>query len=108
MSTAKAESSPDRQDVSPAVRNAVRLGLSAKEYRILQDFVTKRVPALQNKLPTSLRDDPPAFSRNRHNLAAFRASLRVFAGSGVVLKLAELVSNRVQGVATKYGDLNPA
>ncbi|KAJ5232570.1 hypothetical protein N7468_005526, partial [Penicillium chermesinum] len=95
------------KDISPTVHNAVRLCLSAKEYRVLQDFATKRVPALQGKLPSSLREDPAAFSRNRHNIAAFRASLRVFVGSSGVLKLAEIISNRVQGVTTKKKDRTP-
>lgn len=104
MSTAKKEPSVpgDGKGVSPAVRNVVRLGLSAKEYRVLQDIAVKRVPALQSKLPASLRDDPPSFSRHRHNLAAIRASLRVFVGSSLALKLAEIITSRLSGAATKY------
>ncbi|KAJ6172226.1 hypothetical protein N7470_001293 [Penicillium chermesinum] len=105
--TEPAEPPNPGKDISPTVHNAVRLCLSAKEYRVLQDFATKRVPALQGKLPSSLREDPAAFSRNRHNIAAFRASLRVFVGSSGVLKLAEIISNRVQGVTTKKKDRTP-
>ncbi|KAJ5569756.1 uncharacterized protein N7459_009186 [Penicillium hispanicum] len=89
-------------DVHPAVRAAARLCLSAREYRVLHDVAAKRAPSLQRKLPSSLRNDPASYTRNRHNLAALRASLRVFAGSGIALKLAEMTVSRVQGgAATK-------
>lgn len=87
-------------DVHPAVRAAARLCLSAKEYRVLHDIASKRAPSLQRKLPSSLSNDPTPYARNRHNLAALRASLRVFAGSGIALKLAEMIVSRVQGGAT--------
>lgn len=92
----------DVKDVRPAVRNTVRLCLSAKEYRVLYDVAVKRVPALKNKLPSSLREDPAALARNRHSLAAVRASLRVFVGSSVALKLVEMIMNRVKGNALQY------
>ena len=88
-------------DVHPAVRNAVRLCLSAREYRLLHDLAIKRAPDLKNKLPPSLRDDPPSHSRNRHNMAALRASLRIFVGSSIALSLGEKLLNRIQGNATK-------
>lgn len=87
-------------DVHPAIRNVVRLCLSAKEYRLLHDIATKRAPALQKKLPSSLRDDPPSHLRHRHNMAAIRASLRVLVGSGIALSLGQKVLNRIQGNAT--------
>lgn len=92
----------DVKDVSAAVRNTVRLCLSAKEYRVLYDIAVKRAPALRNKLPSSLRDDPAACARNRHSLAAVRASLRVFVGSSVALKLVEIIMSRVKGNALQY------
>jgi len=94
--------SGDVKDVRPAVRNTVRLCLSAKEYRVLYDVAVKRAPALKNNLPSSLREDPAAFARNRHSLAAVRASLRVFVGSGVALKLVEMIMSRVKGNALQY------
>ncbi|KAJ5776901.1 hypothetical protein N7520_000147 [Penicillium odoratum] len=95
-------SSPgDTKDVNPAVRNAVRLCLSAKEYRVLYDIAVKRAPVLKNKLPSSLRDDPAALSRNRHSLTAVRASLRVLVGSSVALKLAEMIMSRIRGDGSK-------
>lgn len=87
-----------RKDVSPAVRNAVRLCLSAKEYRALYDLLAKRAPALKGKLSPALRDDPDS-SRNRHTVAALRASLRVFVGTGVSMKLVELILSRITGKA---------
>ncbi|KAJ6135708.1 hypothetical protein N7512_000868 [Penicillium capsulatum] len=97
----------DGPDVHPAVRNAVRLCLSAKEYRLLHDIATKRAPALKQKLPSSLRDDPPSHLRHRHNMAALRASLRVFVGSSIALSLGQKVLNRIQGNATTKKDRTP-
>ena len=97
-------------DVHPAVRAAVRLCLSAKEYRIVHDVVANHAPAVQDKLPSSLRHDYTRDSRNRHSMAALRASLRVFAGSAIALKLSEMILSRVQGGAamTTLGRIHQA
>lgn len=92
--------SGDGPDVHPAVRNAVRLCLSAKEYRLLHDLATKRAPALKKKLPASLRDDPPSYLRHRHNMSAIRTSLRILVGSSIALSLGQKVMNRIRGNAT--------
>ncbi|KAJ5938591.1 hypothetical protein N7466_001725 [Penicillium verhagenii] len=97
----------DGKDVNPTVRKAVRLCLSAKEYRVLYDIAAKRAPALKNKLPSSLRDDPATFSRNRHTLAAVRATLRVFVGSNVALKLVDEIISRVKGDGSKQKSRTP-
>lgn len=86
----------------PIIQNALRISLSAKEYRTLHGIATKRAPSIQTKLPSPSSFDAMALSKNRHGEAALRASLRVFVGSGLVLKLLEAVMSRVRGGATEY------
>ncbi|CAG8157327.1 unnamed protein product [Penicillium salamii] len=85
----------------PAVRDVLRVGLSAKEYRILHETLLKRAPAVQAKLPSPSRFDAIVRPKNRHSEAAIRASLRVFVGSGIALKLADLLIARFQGTTEK-------
>lgn len=77
----------------PALRDILRVCLTAKEYRFLH-ATAKPVPALQNKLTDPSRYDVIARPRNRHSEAAVRASLRVLVGSGIALKLGGLLIGR--------------
>lgn len=89
-------------DVSPIVRNALRICLSAKEYRAIHETAIKRAPpAVQDRLPSPSHYDALVHSKNqnRHGEAAVRASLRVFVGSSIALKLADLIVSRIQGGA---------
>lgn len=100
MSTADSAPTGDALDLPPpAVRDALRVCLSAKEYRYLHDSVLKRAPAVQSKLPTPSRYDVITRPKNRHSEAAVRASLRVFVGSGIAFKLTDLLMARFQGGA---------
>ncbi|KAJ5542297.1 hypothetical protein N7535_004717 [Penicillium sp. DV-2018c] len=98
MSTAdSAPVSGDALDLPPpAVRDVLRVLLSTKEYRRLHESALKRVPAIQSKLPSPARFDVIARPKNRHGEAAVRASLRVFVGTGIALKLVDLVIARFQ------------
>jgi hypothetical protein len=98
MSTADSAPVPgDALDLPPpAVRDVLRVLLSAKEYRHLHESTLKRVPAVRSKLPSPARFDVIARPKNRHSEAAIRASLRVFVGSGIALKLADLLIARFQ------------
>lgn len=88
----------DALDLPPrALRDVLRVCLSAKEYRFIHESVIKRAPAVQNKLPSPSRYDAIARPKNRHSEAAIRSSLRVFVGSGIALKLADLLITRFQG-----------
>ncbi|PTU19279.1 hypothetical protein P175DRAFT_0558845 [Aspergillus ochraceoroseus IBT 24754] len=83
--------------VHPVVRNALRVSLSAKEYKILHDYAVQRIsPSLRTKLPTPARFEGIVRSKHKHNEAAVRASLRVFLASGAFLKLVDLVLGRIQ------------
>lgn len=91
---------------SPVVRDVLRVCLSAKEYRFLHETALKRAPAARSKLPSPSRFDAIVRPKNRHSEAAARASLRVFLGSGIALKLGDLLLARFQG-ATEYDPHRP-
>lgn len=89
-------------DVHPVARNALRLCLSAKEYKLLHDFAVKHAPpAALNKLPPPSRYEAIVRSKNKHNVAAVRASLRVFLGTGAALGLADMIASRIRKDAPK-------
>lgn len=88
--------------IHPIVRNALRISLSVKEYRTLHDVVVQRAPSLKDKLPSPSHYETMASPKSRHTEAALRASLRVFVGSGIAMKLVEVVMKRIRGVTTKY------
>jgi hypothetical protein len=94
--TAAAPDSPDAPDVHPVVRTALRISLSAKEYRALYSLVGKRAPGVQRKFISPSQYDAIAHSKNRRNEAAVRASLRVFVGTGAALKLVETIISRIR------------
>ncbi|KAL4783999.1 hypothetical protein BJX76DRAFT_357445 [Aspergillus varians] len=81
--------------VHPLVRNALRVSLSAKEYKVLHDYA-QRSPSFQSKLPSPARFEAITRSKNKYNEAAVRASLRVFLASGAFMKLVDFVLGRIQ------------
>ncbi|KAL2012718.1 hypothetical protein VTN00DRAFT_243 [Thermoascus crustaceus] len=97
---AQSDSSPGSPEpgVHPLIRNALRISLSAKEYKLLHEYIVKRSPsAVPDCLPTPSRFDAIVYSRDRYNEAAIRASLRVFLVTGAGLKLADLIIERIRG-----------
>jgi hypothetical protein len=94
---------PDVQaHVQPVVREALRISLSAKEYKILHDYVVRRAPVrVQSKLPSPSRYEAIVRSKNKHNEAALRASIRVFLISGALLRFIDWAVTRVRGDLTK-------
>lgn len=95
-STAPAPGPSDAPNVYPVVRTALRISLSAKEYRALHGLLGKRAPGVQGKLISPSNYDAIVHSKNRRNEAAVRASLRVFVGTGAALKLVEAIISRVR------------
>ncbi|EPS28843.1 hypothetical protein PDE_03789 [Penicillium oxalicum 114-2] len=87
----------DTPNVHPVVRAALRLSLSAKEYRVLHSLVVSRAPGAQNKIILPSRYDAIVHSKNRRNEAAVRTSLRVFVGTGATLNLLEAIVSRIRG-----------
>ncbi|EAU34908.1 conserved hypothetical protein [Aspergillus terreus NIH2624] len=87
------DSSPQ---VHPVVRNALRISLSAKEYKLLHDYAARRAPGLQAQLPSPAKFEAIVRSKSKYNEASVRASIRVFLLSGALLKVLELVLRRLR------------
>ncbi|KAL4965614.1 uncharacterized protein BDV14DRAFT_172376 [Aspergillus stella-maris] len=81
--------------VNPVVRNALRVSLSAREYKALHEYI-QRSPTLQKKLLSPAKFEAVTRSKSKYNEAAVRASLRVFLVSGGLLKVVEFIVGRVQ------------
>ncbi|EEQ92137.2 uncharacterized protein BDCG_07257 [Blastomyces dermatitidis ER-3] len=80
----------------PIIRNALRVSLSASEYKSLHEKVISRLPpAVQNRTldPTSFREIVK--SQNKYNEAAIRASLRVILVTGAGMKLFAYISQKL-------------
>ncbi|RHZ64010.1 uncharacterized protein CDV56_108967 [Aspergillus thermomutatus] len=93
---------PGDPDARPLVRNALRITLSAKEYKLLHEYIIQRTPlSIQDKAPSPSRYEAIVRSKNKHNEAALRASLRVFLVSGGLLRLVDAIVRRIQGDLSK-------
>ena len=81
----------------PLVRNALRISLSAREYKRVYEFAVNhgQSNALRNFLPPS-EYEALVRSKNKHNVAAIRTSLRVFLGTGAALKLVDAIVSKLQ------------
>lgn len=92
-----AGASEPKADVHPVARNALRICLSAKEYKRLYEFALKHgSPSTLKKLPSPSRYEAIVRSKNKHNVAAVRTSLRVFLGTGVVLKFVGAIISKLR------------
>ncbi|KAL4987283.1 hypothetical protein BDW68DRAFT_111169 [Aspergillus falconensis] len=80
--------------VNPVVRNALAVSLSAKEYKALHDHA-QLYPSIQSKLPSPARFEAITRSKNKYNEAAVRSALRVFLGSGALLKIFKFIAGRI-------------
>lgn len=95
-------SSASRPTVNPIVRNALRVTLSAKEYKLLHEQLIKRSPSLvRSYLPTPSRFEEIVSSKEKYNEAAIRASVRVFLATGTGLKLVDLILQKIRGETAK-------
>ena len=75
------------------LRNTLRYTISAKEYETLQQFLAKRSPQfVKNHAPQVPDYAALVRSPDDYNVAAVRASLRVFAATATGWKLFEIVT----------------
>ncbi|KAI9820213.1 MAG: hypothetical protein M1827_005835 [Pycnora praestabilis] len=85
---------PPKMD--PIMRNALRYTVSAKEYKLLHQYLISRSPpAILRRAPQPPRYEAIVKSKDDYNAAAVRASLRVFLATQTGLKLWELVLTKV-------------
>ncbi|GAB1209828.1 hypothetical protein APSETT445_008616 [Aspergillus pseudonomiae] len=102
MEPSSARDPDGHAQVHPVVREALRISLSAKEYKILHDHAVRRAPVkVQSKLPSPSRYEAIVRSKNKYNEAALRASLRVFLVSGALLKFVDWALARIRGDLSK-------
>ncbi|KAL8700562.1 MAG: hypothetical protein Q9201_005377 [Fulgogasparrea decipioides] len=88
--------SPKPSKIDPVLRNALRYTISAKEYKILHEYLITRSPsALRKRAPPPARINSIIRASDDHNAAAVRASLRVFIASQTGLQLWNLLTTRV-------------
>lgn len=88
--------------VHPVIRNALRVSLSAQEYKVLYDRILKRSLAWSHQLPTPSRYESIVRTSNKYNVAAIRASLRVFLGVSGGISLTEALIARLGKGDTRY------
>lgn len=82
--------------LDPVLRNTLRYTISAKEYKLLHDYLIKRSPAsIQKRALPPPKYDVIAPAKDDYNPAAVRAAVRVFIATGTGLKLWEIVSTQI-------------
>lgn len=95
-SIASSSSSGKPEKVDPVVRNALRYTLSAREYKLLHQYLISRAPpAARQRAPPPRTYDAIVKSTDDYNAAAVRASLRLAISSFAALKLWEIISARL-------------
>lgn len=93
-SSSPSSGKPDKLD--PVVRNALRYTLSAREYKLLHQYLISRAPpAARQRAPPPRRYEAIVKATDDYNAAAVRASLRLGLSSYAALKLWEIVSTRL-------------
>ncbi|KAL9630021.1 MAG: hypothetical protein Q9164_006617 [Protoblastenia rupestris] len=87
--------SPEKGNIDPILRNALRYTISQKEYETLHRYLlTRSPPAIRKKAPPPEKYHRIVQKGKDYNAAAIRTSLRVFVISQAGLKLWDLISTR--------------
>ncbi|KAL8659656.1 MAG: hypothetical protein Q9202_007009 [Teloschistes flavicans] len=90
--------SPKASNVDPVLRNALRYTISAKEYKILHEYLVTRSPkALQKRTPTPAKVKSILATGDDHHAATIRASLRVLIASQTGLQIWDLITTQLWG-----------
>jgi len=77
------------------VRNALRYTVSAKEYKILHEYLLSRTPAVEKHTPPPKRYEAIVESENDYNESSVRVALRVLITGYAGLKGWEFVSRKI-------------
>ena len=95
MSSASSSSSGSKRSIDPVLRNALRYTVSAKEYKLLHDYLLSRAPAVEKRAPKPKRYEAIVKSEGEYNVSTVRASLRVLLVAYTGLKGWELLSKKL-------------
>lgn len=95
-SSGSSSSSHSKRPTDPILRNALRYTVSAKEYKLLHEYLISRAPAVEKRTPQPRRFEKIVQSKNDYNVAAVRASLRVFVLAYGGLKGWELILRKLE------------
>lgn len=94
--SAGGSSSGSKQPVDPILRNALRYTISAKEYKLLHDYLLSRASVLKKRTPPPRKYQAIVESTNDFNVATVRLALRVFAGTYIGFKGWEVALQQLQ------------
>ncbi|TKA60876.1 hypothetical protein B0A49_10291 [Cryomyces minteri] len=94
-SSSSSSSSSSGKSIDPVLRNALRYTVSAKEYKLLHQYLISRAPAVKKRAPHPPRYEAIIDSKNDYNPAAIRAALRLFVATYSALKAWEIASARL-------------
>ncbi|KAK3060444.1 hypothetical protein LTS18_008528, partial [Coniosporium uncinatum] len=84
------------RNIDPVLRNALRYTVSAKEYKLLHQYLISRAPRpVQKRTPAPRRYEDVVKSTDEYSAAAIRASARILIGTFTALKLWEVVQEKV-------------
>ncbi|OJD16083.1 hypothetical protein AJ78_03716 [Emergomyces pasteurianus Ep9510] len=80
----------------PFIRNALRISLSASEYKLLHEKLIKRLPpAIESHILEPIAFRELVKSQNKYNEAAIRASLRVLLATTAGMKLFAYIQQKL-------------
>lgn len=82
--------------MDPILQNALRYTVSAKEYKLLHDYLLSRAPAVKKRTPPPKKYEAIVESKNDFNVATVRLALRVFVGTYAGFKGWELALQLIQ------------
>lgn len=82
--------------MDPVLLNAMRCSISKQEYHKLHEYLLKRSPgALQKRAPAPAAYEAALKSKDDYNVAAVRATLRLFIASQTGLKAWDMIKAAV-------------
>jgi len=94
--TSSSSGSSRPRNIDPVLRNALRYTVSAKEYKLLHQYLISRAPRpVQKRTPAPKRYEDVVKSTDEYFAAAIRASARIWIGTFTALKLWEVVQEKV-------------
>lgn len=95
-STAGSSNSDGKRHYDPVLRNALRYTVSAKEYKLLHEYLLSRAPAVKKRTPKPARYEAIVESKNDFNVATVRLALRLFATTYIGFKGWEVALQKIQ------------